>query len=944
MISLPNMFLKQAVARVSRTVPLQTVLIVPFMLQTFVTVGLVGYFSFRNRQEAINDLASQLRRELTNRIEGKLQTYTEIPHNINRLNASTFAQGKIVPSAVKGEFPLWQQIQIYPMVSDIYCGDRTGSLLGVRRSPADRSIELRSSNVTTDHKLYGYSLDRNGQGDQLVSQGNKPFDARLRPWFKAAVTAGEPVWSGIYADFASQLPTITASTPVYSTTDRSLLGVCATDVFLPNEMSRFLASLQIGKTGIAFILERSGQLVATSTGEAVISSGAVANRLSAVESRNPTVRATAAYLREHFSNLWQIQTAEQLDFDFDGRRQLIQVMPFKDTRGLDWLIVTVLPESDFMAKINQSIQTTILLCIAALLLSIVICILIARWITKPIVSVSQSAKALADGEWNQTVEIERSGDLGELARSFNQMAHQLQIAFAKMQSLNQTLAQSETRLQKILESVPVGITVLDATGRPYYANQKAIQLLGKGVLPSITPEQIVEVYQLYVAGTDRPYPTEQLMMIRALNGEQGRVDDIEIHQGNRIIPIESWGTPIFDESGNILYAIAAFQDITDRKQAEKLLAEYSQTLEQQVTERTLLLSQEIEERQRVESALRYSEEQRRLTMDLTHIGSWNWNILENTTEWNDNHARLLGLVSNEVESSYQVWRDRVHPEDVERVEQAVALALATHTDFEAEYRVFYPDGSVHWLVGRGRGIYNGAGQPVRMLGVILDVSEQRDAALRERKRAEAASILEERNRMAREIHDTLAQAFTGVLVHMGTVSQLVTIKPEAIQTHIDIVRELARNGLIEARRSVAALRPQLLEDGNLWTALEQFVATMQSSTEARLTYEVIGTPYTLPPDAENNLLRIGQEAFTNAVKYAHANEIRIELVYEPASCYLRIKDNGRGFEVSPTTISRGFGLSGMTERAEHIGALLSIESQLGQGTTVIVSVQRESAT
>ncbi|MBD1850980.1 PAS domain S-box protein [Leptolyngbya sp. FACHB-711] len=936
MISLSNAFLKQVVAQISRTVPLQTVLIVPFVLQTLVTVGLVGYFSFRNRQEAINDLASQLRRELTNRIEGKLQTYTEIPHNINRLNASTFAQGKIDASAVKGEFPLWQQIQIYPMVSDIYCGDRNGSLLGVRRSPADNSIELRSSNVATDHKLYGYSLDRNGQPDQLVSQGNKTFDARLRPWFKAAVTAGEPVWSGIYADFASQLPTITASTPVYSTADRSLLGVCATDVFLPNEMSRFLASLQIGKTGIAFILERSGQLVATSTGEAIISSGAVANRLSAVESRNPTVRATAAYLRDHFSNLWQIQTAEQLDFNFDGRRQLIQVMPFKDTRGLDWLIVTVLPESDFMAKINQNIHTTILLCIAALLLGIAICILIARWITKPIVSVSQSAKALADGAWDQTVEIERSGDLGELARSFNQMAQQLQIAFAKMQSLNQTLAQSETRLQKILESIPVGIAVLDATGHPYYANQKAIQLLGKGVLPSVSPEQIAEAYQLYVAGTDRPYPTEQLMMIRALNGEQGSVDDIEIHQGNRIIPIESWGTPIFDESGNILYAIAAFQDITDRKQAEKLLSEYSQTLEQQVTERTLLLSQEIEERQQVENALRQSEEQRRLTMDFSYIGSWNWNIVENITEWNDNHVRLLGLVPGEVKSSYQAWRDRVHLEDIERVEQAVAVALATHTDFETEYRVIYPDGTIHWLVGRGRGIYNEAGQPVRMLGVILDISD--------RKRAEAASILEERNRMAREIHDTLAQAFTGVLVHMGTVSQLVTIKPEAVQTHIDIVRELARNGLIEARRSVAALRPQLLEDGNLWTALEQFVAMMQSSTESCLTYEVIGTPYALPADAENNLLRIGQEAFTNAIKYAQAKEIQIELVYEPTSCHLRIKDNGRGFEANTTTLSRGFGLLGMTERAEHIGALLSIESQLGQGTAVIVSIQREAAT
>ena len=209
------------------------------------------------------------------------------------------------------------------------------------------------------------------------------------------------------------------------------------------------------------------------------------------------------------------------------------------------------------------------------------------------------------------------------------------------------------------------------------------------------------------------------------------------------------------------------------------------------------------------------------------------------------------------------------------------------------------------------------------------------------KQAEAASILEERNRMAREIHDTLAQAFTGILVHMGAISRLAKTNPEAIPTHIGTVRDLARSGLTEARRSVTALRPQLLEEGNLWTALKQFISSMQSSTETCLICEIVGTPYALPPDTENNLLRIGQEAFTNAIKYAHANEIRIELVYESTQCCLRIRDDGQGFEVSNITLSQGFGLLGMSERAERIGAQLSIDSQPGQGTEVIVSVHRE---
>ncbi|MEH1985497.1 MULTISPECIES: PAS domain-containing protein [unclassified Nostoc] len=503
------------------------------------------------------------------------------------------------------------------------------------------------------------------------------------------------------------------------------------------------------------------------------------------------------------------------------------------------------------------------------------------------------------------------------------------------------LRASESRMTQFLEAVPVGIGIVNAEGCPYYANQRGIQLMGKGIDPAVPAEQISEAYQFYVTGTDQIYPTEKMPVIRALSGECTTVDDVEIRQNSATIPIEVWGTPVFDEQGMVAYAIVAFQDITERKQAEKLLADYNQTLEQQITERTLLLSQEIEERQRVENALRQSEEQRRLTMDFTHIGSCNWNITENKIDWNDNYARLLGLVPGEVKSSYQAWRDRVYPEDIYRVEQAVTTALATHTDFEAEYRVIHPDGSIHWLVGRGRGIYDTAGQPVRMLGIILDISEQRNAALRERKRAQQASILEERNRMAREIHDTLAQSFTGILLQVGAATQVLADDPEATQVHLEMIEELARAGLTGARRSVSALRPQLLEEGNLESALHRIVAQMRSTTDTALICQTQGTAYSLPTEVENNLLRIGQEALTNAIKYASAGEIRVELVYNETQFILQIKDDGSGFGVGSIPLSGGFGLLGMSERAERIGAQLTIQSQPGQGTEIIVTINRE---
>jgi PAS domain S-box-containing protein len=127
---------------------------------------------------------------------------------------------------------------------------------------------------------------------------------------------------------------------------------------------------------------------------------------------------------------------------------------------------------------------------------------------------------------------------------------------------------NENRLTQFLEAMPAGVAILDAKGKPCFANVVAEQLLGKSLVPSATIEQLSEVYQLYLAETNQLYPREQIPIVRALRGECSAVDDMEIHQGNKIIPIEARGTPIYDENGNIAYAITAFQDITKRRQAE----------------------------------------------------------------------------------------------------------------------------------------------------------------------------------------------------------------------------------------------------------------------------------------------------------------------------------------------------------------------------------------
>ncbi|NJR50049.1 MAG: PAS domain-containing protein [Leptolyngbyaceae cyanobacterium CSU_1_3] len=146
-----------------------------------------------------------------------------------------------------------------------------------------------------------------------------------------------------------------------------------------------------------------------------------------------------------------------------------------------------------------------------------------------------------------------------------------------------------------------------------------------------------------------------------------------------------------------------------------------------------VVSHDITDRKHIEAALQRSEEQRRLALEFAHIGSWDWHIATNTTVWNETHFHLLGLVPSQERVSQQLWRDRVHPDDLAHIEQAKDEALSTQTDYSQEYRVVHPDGSIRWMLGKGRAVPNAEGRPVRMLGVIMDITDrkQSEQALRD---------------------------------------------------------------------------------------------------------------------------------------------------------------------------------------------------------------------
>jgi diguanylate cyclase (GGDEF)-like protein/PAS domain S-box-containing protein len=141
----------------------------------------------------------------------------------------------------------------------------------------------------------------------------------------------------------------------------------------------------------------------------------------------------------------------------------------------------------------------------------------------------------------------------------------------------EALQENERRLFDFLEAVPVGIFVLDSRGRPYYANQSAQHLLGKGIDPQFSTGKLAETYHSYLAGTDQPYPADRMPITRALNGERVTTDDMEIQRPEGRIPLQVSATPIYDSNGHIVYAVAAFNDITERRRDEAMLRQLAGT-------------------------------------------------------------------------------------------------------------------------------------------------------------------------------------------------------------------------------------------------------------------------------------------------------------------------------------------------------------------------------
>jgi signal transduction histidine kinase len=201
-----------------------------------------------------------------------------------------------------------------------------------------------------------------------------------------------------------------------------------------------------------------------------------------------------------------------------------------------------------------------------------------------------------------------------------------------------------------------------------------------------------------------------------------------------------------------------------------------------------------------------------------------------------------------------------------------------------------------------------------------------------------SAVLAERNRMARDIHDTLAQGFTGIIMQLEAAKG-AAVRGDYGDTAMRIERagDLARSSLGEARRSVRALRPRSLSDGTLYMALADLLKRMSNGIDLNAELRIEGEQRAIPPQWEEGLLRIAQESLTNTIKHAQARNFRVTLSLRAEEVGLQLVDDGLGFD--PQEDHDGFGLVGMKERADQIGGQFILRSKRGQGTEILVTLK-----
>jgi PAS domain S-box-containing protein len=558
--------------RYSLSVVITTVFVALLTVMACVT----WLLTFRNGQASIRELADQFGRQSMANIRQHLASYVAAPRLVNDLNTYPFSAGPGMASSQDDlARRLAAELREFDSVISIAYGNERGEYVGISRELDGMPLTLAISDDSTARYLAAYRSNSQGSRLEEFRRSSVPFDARLRPWFTAAVAAGGAVWTPVYLWLSGDAG-VDIVTPVHDSSGR-FKGVLDTSLTLTG-IGRFLKSIRATPHSEGFIMEGSGLLVASSaTAAPYTRSGDALVRIEAAKSDTPFVRAGAQEIMAEIGAGEAFNDQKQFTLSFGRERHVMLVDRFRDGPGLDWYFAEVIPESDFAQQIYHDMRSTAVFVAIFLLASMIIALILARGIAAPLRQLTRMARGLAKGDLSSTIDVRGTDEVGQLAESFNVMAGELEKSFG-------SLAESEGRYRAFVSSSAAGIFRFEAREpmpvslsvdeqvewfyRSFYlaeCNDTASNMFGFRTMDGL----IGTGPEIWLPRDD----PASLDYLRQMIRSSSRVPSAECTRRDGQGTLRSLLTSVSGvvESGRVVRIWGVFRDITERRVAEEAL-------------------------------------------------------------------------------------------------------------------------------------------------------------------------------------------------------------------------------------------------------------------------------------------------------------------------------------------------------------------------------------